>query len=157
MFQINRPILAAVALDDDSDDVFRQADAFARFYKVDLHICLVLPELYAVRPLFPQLHLEDALNQAELEASVRTAVLRENSAPIDFVGFWGFLTPCFRHEDSAHDGGRTVSRSGHLRAVQSGCRAERQPGQKRNSQSQRTRSEVRSLLRASVDLWRTLT
>ncbi len=76
MFKISRPILAAVALDGGSDNVLNQADAFARFYKVDLHICHVLPELYAVRPLFPQLHLDDALNQAELEASVRTALLK---------------------------------------------------------------------------------
>ena len=50
-------------------------------------------------------------------------VLRENSVPTDFVGCTGFRTPCFRHEDSAHDGGRTVSQSGHLRMVQSGGRA----------------------------------
>jgi len=49
--------------------------------------------------------------------------LRENSVPTDFVGFVGFWTPCFRHEDSAHDGGRAVFQSGHLRVVQSGSRA----------------------------------
>ena len=49
-------------------------------------------------------------------------MLRENSVPTDFVGFWGFRNPCFRHEDSAHDDGRTVSQSGHLRVVQSGGR-----------------------------------
>jgi nucleotide-binding universal stress UspA family protein len=76
MFKIAGPILAAVALDDGSDYVLREADAFARFYKVELHICHVLPELYTVRPLFPQLHLDDALNQAELEASVRAALLK---------------------------------------------------------------------------------
>ena len=50
-------------------------------------------------------------------------MLRENSVPTDFVGFVGFRTPCFRHEDFAHDGGRAVSQSGHLRVVQSGSRA----------------------------------
>jgi len=50
-------------------------------------------------------------------------VLRENSVPTDFVGFVGFWNPCLRHEDSAHDGGRAVSQSGHLRVVQSGSRA----------------------------------
>ena len=50
-------------------------------------------------------------------------VLRENSVPTDFVRFVGFWTPCFRHEDSAHDGGRTVPQSGHPRVVQSGSRA----------------------------------
>ncbi len=47
-------------------------------------------------------------------------VLRENSVPTDFVGFVGLWTPCFRREDSAHDGGRAVSQSGLLRVVQSG-------------------------------------
>lgn len=76
MFQINRPILAAIALDETSEEVLRQAHAFACSYKVDLHVCHVLPEIYAIRPLFPQLHLDDALKQAELEASVRTALLK---------------------------------------------------------------------------------
>lgn len=71
MCQINRSILAAIALDETSDEVLRQAHAFARSYKVDLYVCHVLPEIYAIRPLFPQLHLDDALKQAELEASVQ--------------------------------------------------------------------------------------
>lgn len=76
MLQLDRPILAAVAFDESTDEVLRQADALARSHKVDLHICHVLPELYAVRPLFPQLHLDDALKLAELEASVRDALLK---------------------------------------------------------------------------------
>lgn len=50
-------------------------------------------------------------------------MLRENSVATDFVGFSDFWTTCFRHEDSADGDGRTVSQSGHLRAVQSGGRA----------------------------------
>ena len=57
------------------------------------------------------------------QLSGKPVVLRENSVPTDFVGFVGFWTPCFRHEDSAHDGGRAVSQSGHLLLVQSGSRA----------------------------------
>ena len=50
-------------------------------------------------------------------------VLRENSVPTDSVGFLGFWTPCFRHEDFACDHGRAVPQSGHLLVVQSGGRA----------------------------------
>ena len=57
MFKINGPILVAMGLDKGSDELLRQADALARSYKVKLSVCHVLPELFAVRPLFPQLHL----------------------------------------------------------------------------------------------------
>ncbi|MGB7623687.1 MAG: universal stress protein [Terriglobia bacterium] len=75
MFQIKGPILAAMDLDKGSDDLLRQADALARSYKVQLFVCHVLPEIFAVRPLFPQLHLDDALKRSELEAAVRDALL----------------------------------------------------------------------------------
>jgi nucleotide-binding universal stress UspA family protein len=75
MFQIKGPVLAAMDLDKGSDEVLRQAEALARFYKVKLVVCHVLPEIFAVRPLFPQLHLDDALNSYELETSVRDALL----------------------------------------------------------------------------------
>jgi nucleotide-binding universal stress UspA family protein len=74
MFTINGPILAAMTFDDMSREVLRQADALARFYKVELRICHVLAEICAVRPLFPYLHLEDALKVADLEAQVRRAL-----------------------------------------------------------------------------------
>jgi nucleotide-binding universal stress UspA family protein len=76
MFKIKGPILAAMDLDDGSDELLRQADALARSYKVKLSVCHVLPEIFAVRPLFPQLHLDDALNRSGLEASVRDALLK---------------------------------------------------------------------------------
>ena len=62
-------------LDDGSDEPLRQADALARSHKVKLSVCHVLPEIFSVRPLFPQLHLDDALNRSGLEASVRDALL----------------------------------------------------------------------------------
>jgi nucleotide-binding universal stress UspA family protein len=76
MFQIKGPILAAMDLDKGSDELLRQADALARSYKVKLSVCHVLPEIFAVQPLFPQLHLGDALKLYDLEASVRDALLK---------------------------------------------------------------------------------
>ena len=75
MFKINGPILAATTLDDRADEVLLQADAMARYYGVDLHVCHVLPEILAVRPLFPHLHLDDVLKMTELEASARGTIL----------------------------------------------------------------------------------
>lgn len=63
-------------LDDGSDEPLRQADALARSHKVKLSVCHVLPEIFSVRPLFPQLHLDEALNRSGLEASVRDALLK---------------------------------------------------------------------------------
>jgi nucleotide-binding universal stress UspA family protein len=76
MFQVKGPILAAIDFDKGSDEVLRQADALARSYKVKLSVCHVLPEIFAVQPLFPQLHLGDALKLYDLEASVRDALLK---------------------------------------------------------------------------------
>jgi len=75
MFHVKGPILAAMDLDKGSDDLLRQADALARSYNVKLSVCHVLPEIFAVRPLFPQLHLDDALKLSELEAAVHGALL----------------------------------------------------------------------------------
>ena len=76
MFQIKGPILAAMDLEKGSEELLRQADALARSYKVKLSVCHVLPEIFAVQPLFPQLHLGDALRLYDLEASVRDALLK---------------------------------------------------------------------------------
>jgi nucleotide-binding universal stress UspA family protein len=76
MFKIKGPILAAMDLDKGSDELLRQADALARSYHVKLSVCHVLPEIFAVRPLFPQLHLDDALELSDLEAGVRDALLK---------------------------------------------------------------------------------
>ena len=75
MFQVKGPILAAMDLDKGSDDLLRQADTLARSYHLRLSVCHVLPEIFAVRPLFPQLHLDDALKLYDLEAAVRDALL----------------------------------------------------------------------------------
>jgi nucleotide-binding universal stress UspA family protein len=76
MFKIKGPILAAMDLDKGSDELLRQADALARSHKVKLSVCHVLPEIFSVRPLFPQLHLDDALKLYDLEAAVRDALLK---------------------------------------------------------------------------------
>src|SRR5512135_2005453 len=75
MFKINGPILAAMDLDNGSAELLRQADALARSYKVPLSVCHVLPEIISVQPLFPHLHLDDALKRSGLEAAVRDALL----------------------------------------------------------------------------------
>ncbi len=75
MFQINRPIMAAVALDEGSHGPRLQAHNLACSYNVELHVGHVLPEIFEVRPLFPHLHLDDALKLAELEAGVYSALL----------------------------------------------------------------------------------
>jgi nucleotide-binding universal stress UspA family protein len=75
MVYINGPVVAAVDLEDSSHEILCQANDLASFYNVELHVCHVLPEIFAVRPLFPQLHLDDALKLAELEAAVRSALL----------------------------------------------------------------------------------
>jgi nucleotide-binding universal stress UspA family protein len=76
MFKIEGPVLAAITFDDVASSVLRQADALATSYKVELHVCHVLGEICAVRPLFPYLHMEDALEVADLEASVRKELLK---------------------------------------------------------------------------------
>jgi universal stress protein A len=76
MFKVNGPVLAAITFDDVASSVLRQADALATFYNVDLHVCHVLGEICAVRPLFPYLHMEDALKVADLEASVHKELLK---------------------------------------------------------------------------------
>ena len=63
-------------LDKGSDEVLRQADALAHSYKAKLFVFHVLPEILAVRPLFPHLHLDDTLKAYNLEASVRDALLK---------------------------------------------------------------------------------
>src|SRR5659263_453993 len=75
MFKIKGPILAAMDLDTGSDDILLQADALARSCKVKLSVCHVLPEIFAVRPLFPQLHLDDALKSSELETAIHDALM----------------------------------------------------------------------------------
>ena len=45
MFQINGPVLAAVAHDGEFQEILRQADGLARAYCVELHVCLVWAKL----------------------------------------------------------------------------------------------------------------
>ena len=75
MFKIKGPILAAMDLDKGSDELLSQADVLAHSCHAKLSVCHVLPEIFAVRPLFPQLHLDDALRLYDLEAAVRFTLL----------------------------------------------------------------------------------
>jgi hypothetical protein len=47
-----------------------------------------------------------------------TRVLRENSVPIDFIGFSRSWDPCFQNEISGHNDDPAISQSGRLRVVQ---------------------------------------
>jgi hypothetical protein len=53
-----------------------------------------------------------------IQTAVKSPVLRENSAPIYFIGFLRSLAPCFRHENPARGTGHTVSQSARLDTVQ---------------------------------------
>ena len=80
MFQVNKPIFVAVRLDHTATEVLRQAAEMARHYHVKLHVCHVLPDLLSVRPLFPHLHLENALQFSRLEADVRQELVKRVAA-----------------------------------------------------------------------------
>jgi hypothetical protein len=75
VFQVKSPILAAMGLDRGLDDLLCQMDALARSNHVILSVYPVLPEIFAVRALFPQLHLDEHLKLSELEDAVRDAFL----------------------------------------------------------------------------------
>jgi len=74
MFRTTGPVFAAVRLDESADEVLRQAVEIARHYGVKLYVCHVLPDVGAVRPLFPQLQMEDALRTTDFEAGVYRAL-----------------------------------------------------------------------------------
>lgn len=57
--RINGPVLVATALDAAGDEAVRQAAELARLAGVSLVACHVLPEVYGIRPLFPQLREAD--------------------------------------------------------------------------------------------------
>jgi len=75
MFRSTGPIFAAVRLDDTATEVLRQAVEIARHYGVKLYACHILPDLMAVRPLFPHLQLDNALRSAEFEGKARSLLL----------------------------------------------------------------------------------
>jgi nucleotide-binding universal stress UspA family protein len=83
MYRIDKPIVAAVRLDESATEVLRQAVEMARHYQVKLHVCHVLPDLLSVRPLFPHLQLENALRLAEFEAAARGALYSRVAAFVD--------------------------------------------------------------------------
>ncbi len=71
MYAIENPILVAIRLDETAIEPLRQAVDIARYFKVKLHVCHVLPDLLSVRPLFPHLQFNDSFKIAELEAAAR--------------------------------------------------------------------------------------
>ena len=71
MFRLTDPVFAAVRLDETATEVLRQAVEIARHYGVKLYVCHVLPDLMAVRPLFPQQQLDSAFQSAAFEAEAR--------------------------------------------------------------------------------------
>jgi nucleotide-binding universal stress UspA family protein len=83
MFQVTQPILAAVRLDESATEVIRQSVDMARHYKVKLYVCHILHDMMSVRPLFPQLQLDNALKFAEFEATARAMLLARVAAFIN--------------------------------------------------------------------------
>jgi nucleotide-binding universal stress UspA family protein len=75
MYQIDKPILVAIRLDETATEPLRQAVGIAEHYKVKLHVCHVLPDLLSVRPLFPHLQINDSFKIAEFEARARQALI----------------------------------------------------------------------------------
>lgn len=73
MFMTKR-IIAASDLSEASDEALRQAYARATSAGAELAVCHVLPELLGVSPLFPQQNAQNALQLANLEGEVRTAL-----------------------------------------------------------------------------------
>lgn len=73
MFMTKR-IIAASDLSEASDEALRQAYARATSTGAELAVCHVLPELLGVSPLFPQQNAQNALQLANLEGEVRTAL-----------------------------------------------------------------------------------
>jgi len=80
MFRTTGPIFTAVRLDNTATEVLRRAVDIARHYKVKLYVCHVLPDLMSVRPLFPQLQLENAFRTAEFESEARSALAARTGA-----------------------------------------------------------------------------
>jgi nucleotide-binding universal stress UspA family protein len=86
MFRSTGPIFAAVRLDNTATEVIRQAVDIARHYKVRLCVCHVLPDLLSVRPLFPQLQLDNSLRSADFEAEISSQLAARVGAFINPEG-----------------------------------------------------------------------
>jgi nucleotide-binding universal stress UspA family protein len=86
MFRSTGPIFAAVRVDTTATEVLRQAVDIARHYKVKLYVCHILPDLMAVRPLFPQLQLDNAMRSAEFETEARNRLAARVGAFINPEG-----------------------------------------------------------------------
>ena len=57
--KIKGPVLAATALDPAGDEVIRQAAAHATAANVSLVVCHIVPETYAIQPIFPDMRASD--------------------------------------------------------------------------------------------------
>ena len=86
MFRTTGPIFTAVRLDPTATEVLRQAVEIARHYKTKLYVCHILPDLMAVRPLFPHLQPESAFRSAEFEAEARHSLVARVGAFINPEG-----------------------------------------------------------------------
>jgi nucleotide-binding universal stress UspA family protein len=71
--QMLGPVLVAADLvwDAGAEEALRAGDNFARAFGVPLMVCHVLTDLPGARPLFPQLHLEEAFALSRLEAQAQ--------------------------------------------------------------------------------------
>lgn len=72
--RISGPVLAATALDPSGDEVLLQAAEHANAAQVPLVACHVLPEIYGIRPLFPNLRESDRVIAEATRKSVTAAM-----------------------------------------------------------------------------------
>ncbi|MDX2023747.1 MAG: universal stress protein [Deltaproteobacteria bacterium] len=71
-----RPVLVATDLSDHASLALRMADKLAREQNAPLFVVHVLPEMYSVHALFPQLNLDAAFSFAALEVQAAEAVTK---------------------------------------------------------------------------------
>lgn len=71
-----RPVLVATDLSDHASLALQAADVLARELDVPLYVVHVMPELYSVHALFPQLNLDTAFSFTALEQQAGDAVTK---------------------------------------------------------------------------------
>lgn len=69
-----RPVLVATDLSDHASLALQAADALARETNAPLYVVHVMPEMYSVHALFPQLNLDTAFSFTALEQQASEAV-----------------------------------------------------------------------------------
>ena len=71
-----RPVLVATDLSDHASLALQAADVMARERNAPLYVVHVMPEMYSVHALFPQLNLDTAFSFTALEQQAAEAVTK---------------------------------------------------------------------------------